>query len=117
MANAEEVNGNGARRWADHAARLAERLGVPLLLLAFFLAQDAGWIPSKGEQAVAEIRQHHGLVEAVAKRRLELEADLTRTLKGIHAEMRARRQLDKAVCLSLTRDPELRRACVVEPEP
>lgn len=100
------MNGADGSRLADVARQLArEPMTVVVLVLGFYLAQDAGWIPSKGRQAVDLLTAHVTQAEAAAKRRDEADTELLRVL-------RQKARVDQAMCLAWAQNSEIRRVCL-----
>lgn len=100
------TNVNGVRRLIEVLIALVrEPLAVIVLVLLFYMAQDAGWIPSKGRQAVELIAAHAARVDEVVKQRNETDRALVEILKR-------KAKIDQALCLAWARDPEIRRVCL-----
>ena len=108
---------NGVRRWTEALLKIADRpIAVIVLVLLFYLAQDAGWIPSKGRQAVELIATHAAKVDDVVRRRTEADVERdrrwTETNNTLVDILKRKAKIDQALCLAWAREPEIRRVCL-----
>ena len=100
------MNEHSPRKLAELLLVIArEPVTVIVLVLAFYLAQDAGWIPSKSRLAVELITAHAAKVDDVVRRRTETDTALLEILKR-------KAKIDQALCLSLATDADIRRVCL-----
>lgn len=117
-AGAGNGHGNGlvgsARRWLDLANSILDRPGLILLLiLAYFLAQDAGLMRSPAKEGLALMAAHAASYEASQKQQLENQVDLNIVLKGLRQEMTRRARIEQAMCLAQAHgDAAIRDACM-----
>ena len=100
------TNGTTRQEIREFIVWLADRpIAVIVLVLLFYLAQDAGWIPSKGRQAVELIAAHAAKVDDVVRQRNDTDRALVEILKR-------KAKIDQALCLAWAREPEIRRVCL-----
>lgn len=97
--------------WLRPWVTLLNLFGVPTVLVIFFLAQDAGYIPSRSRDMLTAIQSHDRLMEERDNRKLVIDKALSEALNGIHAEMKSSNRIMRAVCAE-TKDPDVRRACL-----
>lgn len=92
--------------------RLIERLGVTVAILFFFMAQDAGWIPSKSQKALEAITEHAGRMDGVVKERQRIEAIRAEKDDALLQLLKKKARIDQAMCLAWARDSAIRQVCL-----
>lgn len=110
------VNGNltDPQRWSDATGKFVREVGVPvlviLLLIGSWIAQEAGWLPSKTIQIATRLDLMAKDIIDIKQAQAEATKALARAMDASRAESRS--QITLATCLAFSRTAEIQQQCL-----
>jgi hypothetical protein len=95
-------------------AAILNTFGLPVALVIFFLAQNAGYIPSEQRQIVAVIQTHNTDMKTQTESQLLINKQLAGALERLAQETAESNRVVRAICASMGSQGDIRRACLGE---
>ena len=107
--------------WFRPWVEMFKAFGLPTTLIAFYLLQNAGVIPSETQKVNEMLRDHDVASRAasaarldVDRQRLEIDRAHIEALNGLRQELRKNNRITRAMCAEWGKLPDIRKACLEE---
>ena|SRR3990167_1202160 len=89
--------------------------GVPFLIVAFYLSQEAGWVPNPMAMEMAKMEGELEQIKGLSINHEFAMKELTRVVGEQTSELKTMREERRMKCVLRATTPEQKRACFPQP--